>query len=360
MSIRTFTLACLILLAFVVAAALPVAAGPFDTPTVESVTSGDESDQAVAVPTDLEPAIATATRRPRITGAFIQLWGSDLENTEEFWRAELGAMRAAGMRLVIPQYSTSGDTDLTPAIETILKVADELKMQVFVGTMLDEQGWYANKLNPFFLAKERVKVAKYTGELVKRFKDCKAFRGLYIPYEDNTLSLPGSMGAFYGAIADAGRAEQPGLKVMISPFTTPRPGLAKSLPTWMLGRYFKSMLAKAKVDIIAWQDGVGGTTKQIDRIAHDLAPIASAARSLGIEVWGNCEVFHRTSPLSSDFEAEPTTMDVLARQIEGAAPFVDRFICFDFNHYFSPRLGPKAEKLYTDYCVWAGIPLKTP
>lgn len=360
MTLRLLALRSLILLAFVAAATLPLHAGPFDATKVESVVTVAEDDESAAVPADIEPVVATAAMRPRLTGAFLQLWESDLENSEEFWRDELGAMRAAGMRLVIPQYSTSGDTDLTPAIEKILKVAEELKMQVFVGTMLDEQGWYSNKLNPFFLAKERVKVANYTGELVKRFKDCKAFGGLYIPYEDNTLSLPGSMGAFYGAIAEAGRAEKPGLKVMISPFTTPRPGLAKSLPTWMINRYFKSMLAKAKVDIIAWQDGVGGTTKQIDRIPHDLAPIASAARSLGISIWGNCEVFHRTSPLSEAFEAEPTTMDVLERQIEGAAPFVDRFICFDFNHYFSPRLGPKAEKLYRDYCAWAGIRLKTP
>ncbi|HOT28222.1 MAG TPA: DUF4434 domain-containing protein [Candidatus Ozemobacteraceae bacterium] len=336
---------------------ISASAGPFDAGHVV-VTGNDATDEAVAETADVE--LATTSMRPRITGAFLQIWESDNDNSLEFWRGELEAMRAAGMRIVIPQYSKSSGVDLTPAVELILQVADELKMQVFIGTLLDEEGWYLKKLNPLFLAKERVKVAAYTTELVRRFKEYTSFRGLYIPYEDNTLSLPGSMGAFYGAIAEAARAEKPELKVMISPFTTPRPGMAKSLPTWMLRQYFKSMLAKAKVDIIAWQDGVGGTTNQIARIPHDLAPIASAARELDIQIWGNCEVFHRTSPLSEDFEAEPTTMEILARQIEGAAPFVDRFICFDFNHYFSPRIGPKAEQLYKDYCAWVGITHKNP
>lgn len=342
---------------FLFVALISVSAGPFDSGHIE-VTGSDATDEAAVETAGI--GLATASMRPRITGAFLQLWESDNDNSIEFWRSELEAMCAAGMRIVIPQYSKSSGVDLTPAVELILKVADELKMKVFIGTLLDEEGWYLKKLNPLFLAKERVKVANYTTELVRQFKEYKSFYGLYIPYEDNTLSLPGSMGAFYGAIADAARAEKPELKVMISPFTTPRPGMAKSLPTWMLRQYFKSMLAKAKVDIIAWQDGVGGTTEQIARIPHDLAPIASAARELKIQIWGNCEVFHRTSPLSEAFEAGPTTMDILARQIESEAPFVDRFICFDFNHYFSPRLGSKAEQLYRDYCTWVGITLQNP
>lgn len=348
---------CVFVAVFVLATVAAVIAGPFDATPVEVTDTAVEATHSAAdaVDSGLVPALA----RPRITGAFLQFWGSDNDNPPEFWRSELEAMRAAGMRIVITQFSHYGDTDLTPATEAVLKVAEELKMKVFVGTMLDEDGWYTKKVNPFFLSKERVKVAEYTRELVKRFSGYKSFHGLYIPYEDNTLSLPGSMGAFYGAIAEAARAEKPELKVLISPYTTPRPGLAKSLPTWILRSYFTSMLAKAKVDIVAWQDGIGGTTKQIERIDHDLPPIASAARALKIEVWGNCEVFHRTTPLSGEFAAEPTTMDILARQIEGEAPYVDRLICFDFNHYFSPRTGPKAEQLYDAYRAWIGLPAKT-
>lgn len=344
--------------ALILVTAAAVMAGPFDAKNIE--VTDDTSKNADSSAAAVDSSIAAASFRPRITGAFFQFWGDDNDRTPEFWRSELEAMRAAGMQIVITQYAKDATTDLTPATEAVLNVADELNMKVFVGTMLDESGWYAKKVNPFFLAKERVKVAEYTRELVKRFSGHKSFFGLYIPYEDNTLSIPGSIGAFYGAIAEAARTEKPELKVLISPFTTPRPGLAKSLPTWLIGRYFKSMLARAKVDIVAWQDGVGGTTNQIDRISHDLAPIASAARELGIEVWGNCEVFHRTTPLSEDFEAEATTMDILARQIEAEAPYVDRLICFDFNHYFSPRVNAKAERLYNDYRSWIGLPTNTP
>ncbi len=363
MKLGTGSIRIVFLVAFMLMAVVPGMAGPFDATTIEVTdkASADESSAAVEAERDaFDPALATGVARPRITGAFLQLWGCDNDNSPEYWRKELEAMRAIGMRIVIPQYAKADGTDLTPATEAVLNAADELNMRVFVGTMLDENGWYTNKVNPFFLAKERKKVAEYTRELVKRFAGHKSFYGLYIPYEDNTLSLPGSMGEFYGAIAEAARAEKPGLKVLISPYTTPRPGMARSLPTWLLSRYFKTMLAKAKVDIVAWQDGVGGTTAQIDRIAHDLAPIAAAARALNIEIWGNCEVFHRTSPLSQDFAAEATSMDILSRQIEGEAPYVDRLICFDFNHYFSPRLGDKAEQLYNEYRAWIGLSPKAP
>ena len=78
MTLRLLALRSLILLAFVAAATLPLHAGPFDATKVESVVTMAEDDDSAAVPADIEPVVATAAMRPRLTGAFLQLWESDL------------------------------------------------------------------------------------------------------------------------------------------------------------------------------------------------------------------------------------------------------------------------------------------
>ncbi|MFZ2957305.1 MAG: DUF4434 domain-containing protein [Candidatus Ozemobacteraceae bacterium] len=295
--------------------------------------------------------------KSRITGGFIQPCESDNERSSASWTQFLTPLQAVGVDTVIMQYNQADGTNYSEATEGLLTAADSLGMHIFIGTALNEKGWYTNKLAPWFLAKESVIVADYTTILVNQFKDHPSFVGVYIPYEDNTLSVPGAMGDFYGRIADAVRAAKPELKVMISPYTTPRPGVALSLPKFALQAYFTTMLKHAKVDICAWQDGVGGTRSQIDRVAHDLGAISKACKLLKISLWANLEVFRRTTPLSEDFSAEATDISTLLRQISVEAPYAEKLICFDFNHYLSPDAAdPTAGKLYQDYAEYLQTP----
>ena len=298
----------------------------------------------------LKTASATASLEKSISGAFIQPWESDNDRSADSWREELQAMKEIGITTVIMQFNQYNGVNFSEATENLLAIADELEMEVFIGTALNEEGWYVNKIMPTFLAKESKIVAEYTTILVNQFKSHKSFIGVYIRYEDNTLSFPGAMGDFYGRISEAARAAKTDLKVLISPYTTPRPGLAVSLPKAALRAYFKTMLKRAKVDICAWQDGVGGTRKQLERVAHDLGPIVKICKELGIDAWANLEVFHRTTPLKEDFAAEATDIETLKKQIEAESPYVKKLICFDFNHYFSPNSPDStAHKLYEDY-----------
>lgn len=310
-----------------------------------SLGNSGTADQAY-----IKAASETESIEKRISGAFIQPWESDNDRPCEFWTTELQAMKAIGIDTVIIQFNQYNGVNFSEATENILNVADELEMKVFIGTALNEEGWYTNKILPTFLARESKIVAEYTTILVNQFKPHKSFIGVYIPYEDNTLSLPGPMGDFYGRIADAARAAKPDLKILISPYTTPRPGMALSLPKVALNAYFRKMLKRAKVDICAWQDGVGGTRKQLERVSHDLGPIVKTCKALKIEAWANLEVFHRTTPLSEDFAAEATDLETLKKQIAAEGPLVKKLICFDFNHYFSPNAADKtAHRLYEEY-----------
>ncbi|HNY11613.1 MAG TPA: DUF4434 domain-containing protein [Candidatus Wallbacteria bacterium] len=292
---------------------------------------------------------------PFITGAFFQFAEGHNDETQypvEYWLKELEAMKAIGMDTAIIQFNQTGKANFSEATERFLTAADQCGMRVFIGTSLNEGPlWYTvDKINPIKLALESKAVAKYTTILIKQFKPHESFIGVYIPYEDNTFGIPGAVGDFYAGIVKAVKAEDPKLLTMISPFTCLQPGRAVSLPKFALELYFKTMLSKAKVDICAWQDGVGGTKDQLSKFDKDLGAISKICNELGIEVWSNAEVFHRTTPLSKDFEAESTDFETMKSQITGAQKYVSKIICFDFNHYLSPNIGSNSAKtLYDKY-----------
>lgn len=293
--------------------------------------------------------------QPFVTGAFFQLsegYNDEERYPVEYWATELTAMKAIGMDTAIIQSNQCSGVNFSVATERFLTAADQVGMKVFIGTALNETAlWYTvNKVNPVWLARESKTIATYTKILVKQFKPHESFVGVYIPYEDNSLGLPGPVGDFYGNISKAVRESGPGLKVMISPFTCIQPGRAISSPKIMLEMYFKAMLSRAKVDICAWQDGVGGTKDQLKKIDKDLGAIAKVCNELGIEVWSNAEIFRRTSKLSDAFEADSTDFETMKSQLSNECKYVTKIICFDFNHYFSPNIESEtARALYESY-----------
>lgn len=298
--------------------------------------------------------------KPIVTGAFFQLASGHNDENDypvSYWKKELTAMKEIGMDTAIVQYTHDHDNSFMPATERILTAADEVGIKVFVGTILDEStSWYlVDKFNESWLEKEAEKVASYATDMVRKLKNHSSFVGVYIPYEDNTLSLAGPVGDFYNKVVQAVKKEDSNLLTLISPFTCLQPGRALSFPKAVLERYYKIMLAHAKVDICAWQDGVGGTTNQLTRIENDLGAIAKACKADGITLWANVEVFHRTTPLNEAFEAKGTDIGILKQQVSKEHSYVSKIICFDFNHYFSPNIGEEsAKKLYEDYKTYYG------
>ncbi|HEY9898767.1 MAG TPA: DUF4434 domain-containing protein [Pantanalinema sp.] len=295
-----------------------------------------------------------AQRAPdRLTGSFIQISGDD--QPAEYWTKTLSDMKRLGMDTAVIQYTAYDGTTFWNSTENILKAADELGMGVMVGTKLDESNgkaldnWYLKALIPSKVKEEATDAADYTRELVERFGHHPSMTGLYIPYEVNGIANAKAIGDLYGDISRAAKAVKPDLKVMISPYTNLIPGVPLSMPAKYLENWWDTVLSRAGIDVLAWQDGVGGTTKQLDRVEHDLTAISKAASKHGVELWANLETFHRSTKLYQGFEAEPGGMDTIKRQIDEAKPHVSKLINFDFNHYMSPQGGEQAQKLYADY-----------
>jgi len=315
----------------------------------------ESEEPAVAADENGDSKESAKKHRPFITGAFFQLsecYNNGTDYPVQYWLTELGAMQNIGMDTAIIQYNLCDGINYSEATERFLTAADQLGMKVFIGTALNESNlWYTvHKVNPVWLAGASKTIAAYTRVLVRQFKGHGSFVGVYIPNEDNTIGLPGPVGKFYGTIVKAVKEEKPELLTLISPFTCLQPGRAKSFPKIYLEKYFKTMLSNAKVDICAWQDGVGGTREQLNKVDNDLGAIVKACDELGITVWANAEVFHRTTPLSEAFSAEATDFATMKTQIDKEYKYVSKMICFDFNHYFSPNIGsPTAKTLYENY-----------
>jgi uncharacterized lipoprotein YddW (UPF0748 family) len=288
----------------------------------------------------------------RLTGSFIQPFG---ESSAEHWQQTLADMKALGMDTVVVQFSRYGEQDLTANTEHILAAADQLGMTVMVGTMLDEHGdgplgsWYLRQYMPWELKKDAKEVADYTTALVDKLKHHPSLGGIYIPYEVNATASAKQIGDFYGAIAKAAKEAKPDLSVMLSPYTNLIPGLAASRSPEALTRWWDTVLSRADIDILAWQDGVGGTEKQLARVERDLGAIAEATEKNGVELWANLETFHRKTKWYEGFSAEPASMETVRQQIEATRPYVTKLINFDFNDYMSPQKGEAERNFYEDY-----------
>jgi hypothetical protein len=315
---------------------------------------GEVSSSAALDRTAFSPqALDRKSQGPdRLTGSFIQPFG---ESSAAYWQQTLADMKALGMDTVVVQFSRYGDQDLTANTEHILTAADQLDMTVMVGTMLDEHGdgplgsWYLRQYMPWQLKKDGQEVAAYTGALVEKLKHHPSLGGIYIPYEVNATASAKAIGDFYGAIAKAAKEAKPDLAVMLSPYTNLIPGLAASRSPEALTAWWDTVLSRAGIDILAWQDGVGGTEKQLDRVERDLGAIAKATEKHGVELWANLETFHRTTKWHQGFSAGPPSMDTVKRQIEAARPYVTKLINFDFNDYMSPQKGEAERAFYADY-----------
>ncbi|MBI3037574.1 DUF4434 domain-containing protein [bacterium] len=341
----------------------PAFSGPFPDSDGKPIVAGKVAawNALSSISSSLSPPIRVK-KFPKITGAFVQFSGGDNDREHgpfseqqkaAFWERELESMKKAGLDTLIIQFNQYEGVHFSDVTRRILIAADAIGIDVFVGTALNEKSWFSNKHNPFFLSKEAKIISDYTRILVNQFKFHPSFVGVYIPQEDNTLAFPAPIGAFYAVIAKAVKEEKPSLKVMISPYTTLIPGVAKSFPKHVLEYYFKTVLSRAKVDICAWQDGVGGTEKQLERVSHDLGTLSNVCKMYKVQLWANIEVFHRTAAWNKPFSAEPTHIETLLRQLAAEAPYSKKVICFDFNHYFSPNNGvSKAKKLYDAYLTY--------
>jgi len=303
-------------------------------------------------------AVCAAGEGLRLEGTFIQYQGWMMDMNANKWRAELDAMRFARLQWIILQRLGVGDrrffTDepgATDPTAVILEHADKHGLAVFIG-LLDDPAWWEKAAKSDYLDGLAERNAEFASVLWKRYGKHPSFAGWYIPQEICCWGLPDELAAkltgYLHAVSAKCKRLSGGKPVVIAPFWSKeaRPGTVRDDLT--------RLLAGASVDIVMLQDGVGakGWDEEVERVSEFFQAARNACLEAGVRLWSDLECF-QLAPTDPEKDQKqgfvPATADRIARQLAAAAPFVERFVAFDYFHYMSPHRGPAQARLSFDY-----------
>jgi hypothetical protein len=295
-----------------------------------------------------------------LAGGFIQYqdWMRKLDAPA--WRNELSAMRRAGMDLVIVQWLKVNGSRFLPAnaaeidpTQIILDDADAHGMQVYVGLAMDN-GWWQKATDADYLEHAADESMAVAAEAWRRYGSHRSFAGWYVPQE--TWDAPytndqiGRLRAFLRKISDRCKALSHGKPVAFAPFFG-----GETVPS-VVEKVYGQLLAGAGIDILMPQDGVGARGWEGADVAGRVVPYFGAFRGAclanGITLWADLESFrlvHGEPKDNRPTQFEPTDIGRLKQQIVAEAPFVSKFVTFDFFHYLSPYRGAAQRRLFEDY-----------
>lgn len=316
-----------------------------------------QSLSAILCATLLLGRAMAAEAPPRLAGGFIQLQGWMNKLTPEDWRREIDAMHRLGMTTIVIQYLQYNDVSLIPedptAVDptgTILKLADDRGMTVFLGTAA-EDGWW--KWDADYLRGALERRRALTRKIVDRYGSHRSFAGWYFTEEASGFMSPEKtrqLRDYFRALSDHCKAlrEQP---VAFAPF------FSDLTPLEEMRRIYSELLDGAGIDIMMVQDGVGarGWDDALEaKVPPFFAMFRDVCRQTGVRLWCDLESFEREDP-EKEFGFIPTEIERLERQLKAVAPYVEQIVTFDFFHYLSPYRGERQRALYEGYCRYLGI-----
>ena len=314
-----------------------------------------------------EPVSSIGPKLHGPTGAFIQL-RSVAANSAEWWKVELGAMKAIGMDTVVvvcvannsryyyPTRVPGGTPSEHDTLQMLLDAADQHQLKVFLGLHMDRNQFSSSA---FDLAANCAQGQAELRELWIRYGRHASLAGWYMPQELNDYmvfhqpELRDDIVAYTKALTHEARASSR-LPMMISPFFGRKPDAAAYAQWWDA-----TGLPETGVDIVALQDGVGThrtTVAEARAVFQALQPVMARH---GIRFWANNESFDQIHGWPVDdkrWAAKPVGIDGFKAQVESTMPFVEKSITFEFSHYMSPQGSPAARKLYHDYQALSEAP----
>lgn len=282
----------------------------------------------------------------------IDFMRSDVSGVELPWGFSVAVSSGADGADFSPLAEVSGwgdapaDVPEREPIRHLLAAAEALDMQVFLGLGLDPSYWQGT-FDPVQGAADNIAIMERLEEL---YGASPALAGWYLPEEidDRNFIRPEIHEAaiqYLAAMVEAA-AERGGRPVMVAPYF----GIAPNGPAY--AAWWDATLARARVDIIALQDGVGTRRTTAEEGVPVFEALAEVARKHGVALWSDLEVFEQIHGWPVDdrpWQAVPAGIEQLRQQLALEAPFVEKIVVFDFTHYMSPRLGGAAQTLYRDY-----------
>lgn len=229
-------------------------------------------------------------------------------------------------------------------LETILTLADQRNMYVYIGSLQTVEGlnWWDTNLTNFASLNQSV-----AADVQARYGHHASYVGWYFTQEiwmneikywhtcnPYTQGAPYYGSTFAGSFLSSIRAINPTKVVATAPVFKSYPGNSCSdLSPTELGNYLNSFLNISKFDLILPQDGIGAQVNSVpvENLGSYYAAMKQAAVNQGTTLWSTVETFN----VASDVPA--SNINRINSQIANVRLHVDGFAQWIFGNNFSTR-----------------------
>jgi tetratricopeptide (TPR) repeat protein len=314
---------------------------------------------------------ASAAAHPppmRLEGTFLQLLRRHGEWHPQDWANLFRYFKELQLSYVIIQwtvydgvafYPTTADHQVPNApLDTILRLADEAGIRVYVGLVAESQYW-AHIRQPLpqvekYLRRLRSHAVSVARQLLPIVARHPSFQGWYISEEIDdttwrTLDFRAVLSAHLHRLSTHLHDLTPTKSVALSGFANGR------LDPQAFENFWSGLLQDAAIDVVLFQDGIGVRKLELPELSSYLMAIRNATQAHHRELKVILEIFDQVAgpPLDNHpFRAIPAGLERIRRQIELSAAYASSLVAFSIPEYMTPLGGAAAEGLFDQYRAW--------
>jgi Domain of unknown function (DUF4434) len=303
---------------------------------------------------------------PHFSGTFIQI----LPDVQAHWTANQWSilfdhLKALGIQNVVIQWSAYHEENTFPfenkaptpllALGSVIQLADQFNMQVYVGLNYDGHYWHHIEKEPPLVAQYLQNLGRQNAllaqNLMSHFSKHPSFAGWYITDEIddinwNTPDRRPLLITYLGTLAKQLHELTPNKPVMLSGFSN------AALTPFDLKQLWYDILHKTSVDSVLFQDGIGVNKLTLAQLADYFSAVQSAAQTNHKSFDVVIEVFKQIAgePINThEFKAISATPQRVTEQMTIAADFSQRLFAFSVPEYMTPEMGSEAQQLYDHF-----------
>jgi uncharacterized protein DUF4434/F5/8 type C domain-containing protein len=291
-----------------------------------------------------------ATGSPAFRGSFLQ---PDLGDswTPAQWRRELRLMRASCQDTLVLQWTADSleKTAVFPpslagyrqssahdVVDEALSTADREGIQVWLGLGVNNDWWSKSTYDRAWFQDQVAEAQRIEDDLWRHYRRHRSLRGFYLPFEAWNADEPdaATRATLSTNLGDGLRElavhahRTTGLPVMTAPFfnTTFTDGLAHWTDMW------RTVLARAPIDVLAPQDGVGAGHAQTGELATWFGATRDVIEQTrpATRLWVDTETY-------TIADSRPMGINKVLDDMVAVRDAVSGYLSFSFNHYISPQ-----------------------
>jgi len=334
------------------------------------LAKGDTGDAALNSDQMRSRTTSAAAHSPpmRLEGTFLQLLRTHGEWNPQDWANLFRYFKELQLSYVIIQwtvyddvafYPTTADHQVpNPPLDTILRLADEAGIRVYVGLVAESQYW-EHMRQPLpqiekYLGRLRAHAVSVARQLLPRVVKHPSFQGWYISEEiDDTTWRTPEFRAVLSTHLHRLSAQLHNLTPMKSVALS---GFANGqLDPHAFEHFWSGLLQGAAIDVVLFQDGIGARKLELPELSSYLTAIHNATQAHHRELKIILEIFDQVAgpPLNDQpFQAIPAGLERIRQQIEASAAYASTLVAFSIPEYMTPLGGPAAEGLFDKYKAW--------